>query len=90
MLRRIALMLQIRPGRDLKAAELRVANTESERTFLMPHKCSLLLTLEREQDETFVRGHVQLLGESVQYPIQSNAALFEALSEYVTQAEQEP
>jgi hypothetical protein len=50
--------------------------------------CSLLLTLEREQGATYARGHVQLLGESVEYPFQSNAAFFEALSEYVAQADQ--
>lgn len=89
MLKRIALMLEIRPEPDRLAAELRVSNTETDRALTMPHGCSLLLTLEREQGASYVRGHVKLLGEGIQYPFQSNAALFEALSEYVAQAAQE-
>lgn len=39
-----------------------------------------MLTMEREPQATFVRGHVRLLGDDIEYPIQSSVGLFEALA----------
>lgn len=80
-------MLQIQPQGDPTSAALRVSNVETGRTLLKHRHCSLFLTLEHEPGVTFVRGHVRLLGENVDYPIQSNVALFEALADYIARAD---
>ena len=89
MLRRIALVLSISPGEDQRSGVVRIANADT-RGELRVQRGSFLLTLEREPDATFTRGHLRLLGGSVAYPIQSNAALFEALTDYITRSETAP
>ena len=89
MLRRLALLLSIRPTGDRTSGILRVANADTRQALTVTGG-SFLLTLERERDATFARGHLRLLGDGADYPIQSNAALFEALNEYIARAETAP
>ncbi len=89
MLRRVALMLSTWPGQDQTSGILRIANADT-RQALAVQRGSFLLTLEREPDATFSRGHLRLLGDGADYPIQSNVAFFEALNDYIARAETAP
>ena len=86
MLRRVALLLCIWPGEDETSGVLRIADANTTRGLLV-RPGSFLLTLEREPDATFARGHLRLVGDGAEYPIQSNAALFEALNDYIARSE---
>jgi hypothetical protein len=87
MPKRIALMLNIRSQQDPASGTLRISDVDTKQA-LSVHSLACLLTLEREPDATFSRGHLRLLDAGVSYPIQSNVALFEALTDYVGRAEQ--
>ena len=89
MLRRVALLLRIWPGEDQTSGVLRITNADTTRALLV-RPGSFLLTLEREPDVTFARGHLRLLGDGAEYPIQSNSALFEALNDYIARSETAP
>ena len=83
---RIALLVVINP-RDGIEGVLQVSDLESARR-LRVESSAFMLTLEAEQAEGFVRGHLQDLTGKTQYPIQSSRALFTALSDYMARADQ--
>ncbi len=76
--------MSIEPRFDARSAALSVTDLESERDLALRSKCLMVLTLEHDPEATFVRGHVHAIGRGAKYPIQSNVALFEALSEYLS------
>ena len=88
MLRRLSVMLQIQPHRDAGVADLRLTDARTRHPLSITRRCSLVLTMEREPQATFVRGHVRLLGDDIEYPIQTSVGLFEALAGLVADAKQ--
>jgi hypothetical protein len=83
---RIAIVLRIAVFADSLTGALQVSNLDTMAP-LEVEPLALVLTLEREADVTFSRGQIRSLDGSVSYPIQSSAAMFEALSAYVARAE---
>jgi len=77
-------LVSIEPRFDARSAALSVSDLERESRLPLRSKCSMVLTLELDPEATFVRGHVRAIGQRAKYPIQSNVALFEALSEYLS------
>ena len=82
MLKRIALMVSVGAGEHPRRGVLRVANAET-REEVPPPAVSFVLTLERDPDASFARGHIRVLPTGAQYSIQGSAALFDALSGYI-------
>ena len=81
-------MLQIQPQRDSSVADLQLTDAETSRPLSIARRCSLVLTMEREPQATFVRGQIRLLGDEIEYPIQSSVGLFEALASLVADSKQ--
>jgi hypothetical protein len=81
MIPRIALMVHVSPNGDA----LRITDVASEHALPL-REMILLLTLEREPGNAFATGHVRLMEEAVDYPFQSNAAFFEAVTGFLSVA----
>jgi hypothetical protein len=86
---RIAIVLKVVVQADTGAGMLQLSNLDTMAP-LEVEPLSFVLTLEREPDVTFSRGQLRSLDGTVSYPIQSNAAMFEALRAYVARAESRP
>jgi hypothetical protein len=83
MLGRLALMLTISPdGLDRRSGIVRLANIDSGQPVTM-QRASFVLTLEREPDASFARGHLRSTTDGADYPIQTTTRLFDALQAYV-------
>ena len=83
---RIAIVLRVAVTADPRTGTLQLSNLDTMAP-LDVEPFSFVLTLEREADVTFSRGQLRSLDGTVSYPIQSNAAMYEALSAYLTRAE---
>ena len=66
------------------SGELRIGDVDTLLPLRVPHR-RFVLTLESEPETSFTRGSLRALDDGVSYPIQSNAALFDALVEFVDQ-----
>ncbi|HEY3079916.1 MAG TPA: hypothetical protein VGM69_08415 [Chloroflexota bacterium] len=86
---RIAIVLRVAVFADPQTGTLQVSNLDTMAP-LEVEPLSFVLTLEREADVTFSRGQIRSLDGAVSYPIQSSAAMFEALSQYVARAGRAP
>ena len=84
MLQRIALMVRIGTTEEARRGTLRISNADTQRD-VAARELALVLTLEREPDATFARGHIRLLPAGARYPIHGSAALFEALNSYIAE-----
>jgi len=79
---RISLLVGIAPHSDITHGVLSISEAESAEVLAVEPNL-FMLTLEREPGATYARGEFRSLHTQARYPIQGNAALFEALSEYV-------
>ena len=86
MLQRIALMVRIGAGADVRSGILRVGNADTLRDVPL-RELSFVLTLEREPDATFARGHIRLLPAGARYPIHTSAGLYDTLNGYIAQSD---
>lgn len=86
MLRRIALMVKIGGTEETPRGTLRVSNADTQRD-VTARDVSFVLTLEREPDATFARGHIRLLPAGARYPIQGSAGLYDALNSYIAESD---
>ncbi len=82
MPRRIALLLHFSPQSDSTGGFVYIVAPETQEATAVRH-ISLLLTIEHEPDVIFPRGYLRMLDTNVRYPIQTNLALFEALSRWI-------
>lgn len=82
MLQRIALLLSIEPQENAVTGSIAVTDVETQQPLPVPQR-AFVLTLEREPGVTHARGHLRWIEGNVSYPIQSSAALFEALQQYL-------
>jgi len=82
---RLVLMLTISPD-DVEQSRgvLRLADVDSGQPVAVQHG-SFVLTLEREPDASFARGHLRSTTDGADYPIQTTTRLFDALMAYVNQ-----
>ena len=84
MLRRIALLVHIRPRPSEAGSDVQISDVNTLQDVHLGDG-SFMLTLENESDETYARGHVRLLRDGTSYPLQSSAALFERLMSLIGQ-----
>ena len=86
MLGRLALMLTISPaGLDPSSGIVRLANIESGLPVTL-QRASFVLTLDREPDASFARGHLRSTTDGADYPIQTTTRLFDALQAYLKES----
>lgn len=83
--RRIVLLLRLRPRADALIGLLRVWNARTDEALAL-EPLEILVTLENEPAVLFSRGHVQVLGDGPTYPIQSSRALVDDLIGYMAGA----
>ena len=79
---RISLLVGIAPESDIARGVLSISEADSAQALAVEPNL-FMLTLEREPGATYARGEFRSLKTQTRYPIQGNAALFEALSDYV-------
>jgi hypothetical protein len=77
MLRSIALMVHVSP-RDTQASDLTISDLETSRPLRLEPNV-FVVTLEWDSTESYSRGRLEWVAKRTSYPIQSNAAFFEAL-----------
>jgi len=87
-MRHIALLMHIAPTQYAghRVDQLEISNLDTMAAVSLEAR-SFVLTLELETDVPYVRGQLQSLPDRTSYPIQSNAALFDALSAFVAPVE---
>lgn len=73
-------MVRVQSSGDRTKPVLRVSDVDTTAVLDLP-PCAFVLTLECDPDVSYARGQLRLLADDVTYPIQSNAALFERLSQ---------
>ena len=80
--RRISLLVSISRDQDRLSGVLTIADVETSQQ--LPIEPNLFtLTLEHEPGATYARGALRVLPAGTAYPIQGNAAAFDALRDYV-------
>jgi hypothetical protein len=86
--RRIVLLLRIRPRADPIMGLLRVWNARTDEVLAF-EPVEILVTLEHEPTVLFSRGHLQVLRDGPTYPIQTSRALVDDLIGYMAGAGRE-
>jgi hypothetical protein len=81
---RVVLMVTIWPTEAQTSGFLRLTDADSEQVVPV-QRGSFVLTLEREPDASFARGHLRSTADGADYPIQTTTRLFEALKAYMSQ-----
>ena len=79
-------MVTVWPAEARTSGILRLTDADSEQPLLV-ERGSFVLTLERESDDSFARGHLRSTADGADYPIQTSTRLFDALKTYMTQGQ---
>jgi hypothetical protein len=86
VLKRVALMVTFLPGFGDVSGVVQIADVQSSKALTVDTQRAFVLTLESEPDVSYARGHLRSLDDGIEFPIQSNAALLDALTQYVQNA----
>jgi len=85
MFGRLVLTMTVWPADVQTSGIVRLTDADSEQP-LRVRRGSFVLTLEREPEGSFARGHLRSTTDGGVYPIQTTMRLFDALQAYITEA----
>ena len=84
MFERLLLMVTIWPQDAGDTGVVRLTDADSGAPVAV-QRGAFVLSLQREPDATFARGHLRSTADGADFPIQTTTRLFEALQAYMSQ-----